>query len=71
MVGELTLRTEALALPGDPDQTLFVYLADPGSRSEEALAVLSSWAAGQSHADDRTTAPDSHQGTERRRNTAG
>ncbi|MEV6997724.1 helix-turn-helix transcriptional regulator [Streptomyces sp. NPDC093982] len=71
VVGELTLRTEALAFPGDPDQTLFVYLADPGSRSEEALAVLSSWAAGQSHADDRTTAPDSRQGTERRRNTAG
>lgn len=45
IVGELTLRTEALTFPGDPDQTLFTFLADPGSASDEALSVLSSWAA--------------------------
>ncbi|MEU6345866.1 helix-turn-helix transcriptional regulator [Streptomyces sp. NPDC046977] len=51
VVGPLTLRTEALAFPGDPDQTLLTFLADPGSRSDEALTVLASWAAGRSGAD--------------------
>ncbi|MFC8516440.1 helix-turn-helix transcriptional regulator [Streptomyces sp. NPDC057257] len=45
IVGRLTLHTEALAFPGDPDQSLFAFLADPGSPSEEALTVLSAWAA--------------------------
>lgn len=45
IVGELTLRTEALTFPDDPDQTLFTFLADPASPSDEALTVLSSWAA--------------------------
>ncbi|QIQ02183.1 helix-turn-helix transcriptional regulator [Streptomyces liangshanensis] len=45
IVGELTLRTEALTFPDDPDQTLFTFLADPGSASDEALTMLSSWAA--------------------------
>ncbi|MFJ9033809.1 helix-turn-helix transcriptional regulator [Streptomyces sp. NPDC102274] len=45
IVGELTLRTEALTFPDDPDQTLFTFLADPGSPSDEALTVLSSRAA--------------------------
>ncbi|MFD9738213.1 helix-turn-helix domain-containing protein [Umezawaea sp. NPDC059074] len=45
VVGLLTLHTEALAFPGDPDQTLFTFLADPGSPTDEALTVLSSWMA--------------------------
>jgi transcriptional regulator with XRE-family HTH domain len=45
IAGLLTLRTEALAFPGDPDQTLFTFLADPGSPSDEALTVLAAWAA--------------------------
>ncbi|MFJ4466976.1 helix-turn-helix transcriptional regulator [Streptomyces sp. NPDC089424] len=45
IVGELSFHTEALTFPGDPDQTLFTFLVAPGSPSEEALAVLSSWAA--------------------------
>ncbi|WP_329455511.1 MmyB family transcriptional regulator [Streptomyces sp. NBC_01497] len=44
IVGELTLHTEALTFPGDRDQTLFTFLADPGSASDEALTVLSAWA---------------------------
>lgn len=44
VVGHLTLRTEALAFPGDPDQTLLTFLADPGSPSDEALTLLSAWA---------------------------
>ncbi|MGW1887413.1 helix-turn-helix transcriptional regulator [Streptomyces sp. NPDC001970] len=46
IVGELTFHTEALTFPDDPDQTLFTFLAAPGSPSEEALAMLASWAAG-------------------------
>jgi transcriptional regulator with XRE-family HTH domain len=43
VVGELTIFYEALPLPDDADQTLFVYSAEPGSPSSEALALLSSW----------------------------
>jgi transcriptional regulator with XRE-family HTH domain len=43
VVGELTIFYEALPLPDDPEQTLFVYSAEPGSPSSEALALLSSW----------------------------
>ncbi len=49
IVGRLTLRSEALVFPGDPDQTLMAFLADPGSPSGEALRVLSAWAADQLH----------------------
>lgn len=44
VVGELTLQYEALTLPGDPDQTLFLYSAAPGTSHHEALALLASWA---------------------------
>ena len=47
-VGALTLHYEALALPGDPDQTLFVYTTDPGSPSHDGLRLLASWASGLS-----------------------
>jgi transcriptional regulator with XRE-family HTH domain len=43
VVGDLTLGYEALAVTGDPDQTLGVYTAEPGSASEEALRLLASW----------------------------
>ena len=43
VVGDLTLDYEALAVIGDPDQTLGIYTAEPGSASEEALRLLSSW----------------------------
>lgn len=43
VVGDLTVDFEALALPGDPDQTLFIYTAEPASRSHDALKLLDSW----------------------------
>jgi hypothetical protein len=49
-VGPITVRYEALALPGDADQTLFVYTTDPGSRSHDNLRLLALWAAQQASA---------------------
>jgi hypothetical protein len=45
VVGDLSLRYEALELPADPGQTIFVYTAEPNSASHEALNLLASWAA--------------------------
>jgi transcriptional regulator with XRE-family HTH domain len=39
-VGPMTLRYEALPLPGDADQVLFIYHTDPGSSSHDSLALL-------------------------------
>jgi hypothetical protein len=45
-VGPITIRYEALALPGDEEQTLFVYTTDPGSSSHDNLRLLGLFAAG-------------------------
>ena len=45
VVGELSLSFNRLDLAADPGLTLFTYTAEPGSRSEEALKLLGSWAA--------------------------
>lgn len=45
VVGELTLHYESLIVNSAPGQQLVVYQADPGSPSEEALALLGSYAA--------------------------
>jgi transcriptional regulator with XRE-family HTH domain len=45
-VGPITLRYEALALPGDEEQTLFLYTADPGSPSQDNLRLLGLWTSG-------------------------
>ncbi|MGW2328494.1 helix-turn-helix transcriptional regulator [Streptomyces sp. NPDC001700] len=45
VVGQFTLRHETLAFPADPDQTVCVYTAEPGSASAQALALLASWSA--------------------------
>ncbi|MFI5759939.1 helix-turn-helix transcriptional regulator [Streptomyces sp. NPDC051563] len=38
--GEFTLAYESLSLPDDPDQTLIMYTAEPGSPAEAALRIL-------------------------------
>jgi len=43
LVGDLDLTFEAMELVADPGLTIFVYTADPGSRSEQALGLLASW----------------------------
>jgi transcriptional regulator with XRE-family HTH domain len=45
VVGELHLSFNRLDLAADPGLTLFTYAAEPGSRSEDALKLLGSWAA--------------------------
>ena len=45
VVGELSLSFNRLDLPADRGLTIFTYAAEPGSRSEEALKLLGSWAA--------------------------
>jgi transcriptional regulator with XRE-family HTH domain len=43
VVGDIDLVYETLALFGDPGLTLFVYVAEPGSPSADALRLLAAW----------------------------
>jgi MmyB-like transcription regulator ligand binding domain len=45
VVGELELTFETVLLTGDSALVMFVYTAEPGSKSAEALDLLASWAA--------------------------
>ncbi|MEW1635468.1 helix-turn-helix transcriptional regulator [Streptomyces sp. NPDC093801] len=45
LVGELALAYESLTLPDDPDQALYLYTAEPDSRSAHALHLLAGWSA--------------------------
>jgi transcriptional regulator with XRE-family HTH domain len=59
VVGELILSFNRLDLAADHGLTLFTYAAEPGSRSEEALKLLGSWAATVDQAEPmRETAQD-------------
>jgi transcriptional regulator with XRE-family HTH domain len=44
-VGDLELPFESFPLASDPSQSLLTYTAEPGSRSQDALNLLASWAA--------------------------
>jgi transcriptional regulator with XRE-family HTH domain len=56
VVGDLELVFNTMALPADPGLTLAVYTAEPGSPTEEKLALLASWAASQARTDADTEA---------------
>jgi transcriptional regulator with XRE-family HTH domain len=45
VVGELTLAFEMMELAADPGLNLLTFTAEPGSKSDEALNLLGSWAA--------------------------
>jgi transcriptional regulator with XRE-family HTH domain len=45
VVGDLEMTFETMQLSADEGLMLFVYTAEPGSKSEEALNLLASWAA--------------------------
>ncbi|MGV9349916.1 helix-turn-helix transcriptional regulator [Streptomyces spiralis] len=46
LVGDLHFSYESLQPPGDENQTLCVYMPEPGSATAESLRILSSWATG-------------------------
>ncbi|MEU8660066.1 helix-turn-helix transcriptional regulator [Actinoplanes philippinensis] len=58
-VGPVTLRYEALPLPGDADQVLFVYHTDPGSSSHDNLKLLALLSGGTATPRGGRTASDS------------
>lgn len=43
LVGELDVQFETLTVSGEPSQVLYVYTAEPGTTSQQALSVLASW----------------------------
>jgi hypothetical protein len=45
VVGDLTLTFETMTLTVDPSLTMSADIAEPGSKSEEALNLLASWTA--------------------------
>src|SRR3954452_3266473 len=45
VVGDLSLNYNGLELAADPGLTIYVYMAEPGSKSAESLNLLASWAA--------------------------
>lgn len=45
LVGDLHFSYESFQVPGDAEQTLCVYNAEPGSRTAQALRVLAGWSA--------------------------
>lgn len=52
LVGDLTVHYETLTLPGDRDQTLFLYATEPASASRRAMErlIASSTRSGHDHA---------------------
>ncbi|HEY3725591.1 MAG TPA: helix-turn-helix transcriptional regulator [Solirubrobacteraceae bacterium] len=60
VVGELGLTYDRLELVADAGLTIFTYTAEPGSRDEETLNLLASWAVTHEHP---ATAPISNQQT--------
>jgi transcriptional regulator with XRE-family HTH domain len=57
LVGELELSFEAMELVADPGLTMWIYTAEPGSKSEQALNLLASWTS----TPDKETANADHQ----------
>ncbi len=51
-VGELTLTYEGMELTAEPGLSFLIYTAEPGSPSDERLALLASWAASGPHSGD-------------------
>jgi transcriptional regulator with XRE-family HTH domain len=45
VVGDMHLNFEAMELPADPGLSLLAFSADAGSRDDDALRLLASWAA--------------------------
>ena len=55
IVGDLELTYEAMELSADTGLVMFAYTAEPGTKSEQALQLLGSWAATPVEREIRTT----------------
>ena len=44
-MGDLELDWEALTVSADPDQQIYIWTAQPGSPSADALNILAAWTA--------------------------
>ncbi|KAB8194888.1 helix-turn-helix domain-containing protein [Nonomuraea phyllanthi] len=60
VVGALTLAYESMDLRAEPDLSMTIYTAEPGSPSEDALRLLASWAATHEHTDQLRGTNDSN-----------
>lgn len=60
VVGDLDLFFEGLELPADPGLALFVFGAEPGSPSRQALDLLASWSAADAEPGEVAPAPRGH-----------
>ena len=49
LVGDLTVKYQALNPSGDADQVLIVYTTERGSPDETALRLLANWHEGERH----------------------
>lgn len=58
LAGELTVHYETFLLPGDQEQHLETYHAEPASPSEEALRLIVSWGADTTSWDPSVVAPN-------------
>src|ERR1700760_656332 len=54
LVGDLTVKYQALNPSGDPDQVLIVYTTEPGSADETSLRLLANWHEGERHSEQPT-----------------
>ena len=59
VVGPLQLAFDTVPLPGDPGLVLTVFTPEPGTGTDERLALLASWAATTSGAPDAVARPRS------------
>jgi transcriptional regulator with XRE-family HTH domain len=55
VVGDLELAFEVMTLVAEPELTMFAFTAEPGSKSDEALNLLASWAATPDQLDQAST----------------
>jgi transcriptional regulator with XRE-family HTH domain len=49
VVGELTVDYETFMMPGDADQTLFIFTTEAGTASRDAMNLLISWSLSAAH----------------------
>ena len=54
LVGDLTVKYQALNPSGDPDQLVIIYTTEPGSADETSLRLLANWHDAERHSEQPT-----------------